>query len=198
MRVFIMRHGETDYNTEGRLQGTMDIELNENGRLQALRAAEKLKETGITLNKVYSSRLKRAAETAEIIASGFGVENIVVNGLEERNLGVWQGQKYTELKNLFAEDYYDGCSEQRGYIIKGGETCDQLLSRGIKAVKHILSQSDKDDCILILSHGVMIMALLTFAREPDFKVLSADLLPENLDLHEFDDNELSRITLAEI
>ena len=78
MNVFVIRHGETDWNKEWRLQGRTQIRLNERGREQARETAAGLKKQGIIFDRVYSSPLLRAVETAEIL-SGFTLENIATD-----------------------------------------------------------------------------------------------------------------------
>lgn len=91
--IYIVRHGQTDWNKVGRLMGHTDIELNDFGKQQALIVKEKLK--GVRFDKVFSSPLKRAKETAEIIA---GVEVSLDKRLMERGNGELEGKLKTEIK----------------------------------------------------------------------------------------------------
>ena len=89
VRIFLARHGQTDWNLEGRLQGGTDIPLNATGRQQAARLAERLK--GIHLDAVYSSALARSRDTAQIVV---GSDTLTSNArLNERRLGKFEGQK---------------------------------------------------------------------------------------------------------
>src|SRR5207247_2386425 len=86
---FLVRHGETDLNKEGRLQGYTDISLNETGRLQAEKAANTLTRSNIDL--IISSHLKRAHETAEIISKSTGAKIQIDENLKEKNYGEGEG-----------------------------------------------------------------------------------------------------------
>ena len=90
LRIYLARHGQTDWNLEGRLQGGTDVPLDAAGRQQAVALAERLK--GVRLDAVYSSALRRTRETAEIV-SGAAVPLSPLAGLNERRLGKFEGQK---------------------------------------------------------------------------------------------------------
>lgn len=87
--LLLVRHGETDWNAEGRLQGHTDTLLNDYGRRQAAALAEDLAGDGIDV--VYSSDLARARETAEIVAGHLGLPVVLEPGLREKNWGSWEG-----------------------------------------------------------------------------------------------------------
>lgn len=101
MSIYLIRHGQTDWNIEHRFQGREDIELNETGRRQA-------KETGLALEKdnfsaIISSPLKRAKETAEIIAQHLGIDDVIVDeGIIERDLGLLSGLSPSEREAIKA------------------------------------------------------------------------------------------------
>ena len=96
MKVFITRHGQTEWNSLGRLQGRKDIELNEVGKEQALITGEKIKDEKIDI--IITSPLKRARETAEIINKQFNVEIVEDDRLMERCYGDFEGITKVELK----------------------------------------------------------------------------------------------------
>ena len=87
--LLLVRHGETDWNAEGRLQGHTDTLLNDYGRRQAAALGEDLAGDGIDV--VYSSDLARARETAEIVAGRLGLPVVLEPGLREKNWGSWEG-----------------------------------------------------------------------------------------------------------
>ena len=87
--LLLVRHGETDWNAEGRLQGHTDTPLNDYGRRQAAALGEDLAGDGI--DAVYSSDLARARETAEIVAGRLGLPVVLEPGLREKNWGSWEG-----------------------------------------------------------------------------------------------------------
>src|SRR5690242_8696605 len=87
--LLLVRHGETDWNAEGRLQGQTDRPLNEYGRRQARELAERLAGDGVVA--IYASDLSRAKETAEIVGGRLGLPVVVDPDLRERNWGTWEG-----------------------------------------------------------------------------------------------------------
>ena len=89
MIVYLMRHGQTDWNKEYRLQGATDIPLNEEGRRQAKEAAEKMRD--IPFECVYSSPLIRAKETAQIISAFHDIPTVVDDRLKEMSFGIYEG-----------------------------------------------------------------------------------------------------------
>jgi broad specificity phosphatase PhoE len=101
MTLLIVRHGETDWNNDGRWQGHADTPLNERGREQARKLAESL--DGV--DAVYSSDLARARETAEILAEPLGLDVRLDPRLRERAFGAWEGLTSMEIESRFADDH---------------------------------------------------------------------------------------------
>lgn len=91
MRIYLVRHGETDWNVQDLTQGWTDIPLNAHGAAQAQSLADKIKQTGITFDAVYSSPLRRVYRTAEIATNG-KYQIITDNRLKERNCGEFEGK----------------------------------------------------------------------------------------------------------
>ena len=99
MKLYLIRHGQTDWNVAGKIQGSTDIPLNDMGKRQAACLAEGM--AGRPVTKVFSSCLSRAYETARAIGSSQHVEVIKVHGLEEVGYGVWEGMTMEEIeKNI--------------------------------------------------------------------------------------------------
>jgi alpha-ribazole phosphatase len=94
---YLVRHGETEWNAEGRICGRTDIPLSEAGRQQAKSLAERLKP--IPFEALYSSPLKRALETALVIAEPLGLQPILDDRLVELNYGQWEGKRLAEIMN---------------------------------------------------------------------------------------------------
>jgi probable phosphoglycerate mutase len=100
--LLLVRHGETDWNRDGRWQGHSDTQLNDAGRAQARRVAGELGDVDV----IYSSDLARARETAKIIAAQLGdIEVNVDNRLRERSFGAWEGRTGPEIEADFAEQH---------------------------------------------------------------------------------------------
>ena len=143
--ILLARHGETDWNREGRWQGWADAPLNQNGRAQARELAEQLRST--PFDAVYSSDLSRARETAEIVAAPHGVDVVRDAGLREIDVGSWSGLTRAELAERFPTgDRPDG------------ETRDQHRERVHAAVQRI-ARANLGRRILIVTHGGTMRAL---------------------------------------
>jgi broad specificity phosphatase PhoE len=143
--IFLARHGETDWNREGRWQGWADPPLNERGRDQARELAEQLRAT--PFDAVYSSDLARAHETAEIVAKPHRMAVVADPGLREIDVGSWSGLTRAELDERFPDgDRPDG------------ETRDQHRVRVQAAVERI-ARANLGRRILIVTHGGTMRAL---------------------------------------
>lgn len=99
----LIRHGETSWNVERRLQGHLDVPLNEAGRRQACLSAAAL--AGQSFSALYCSDLGRAHETARWIAEALGLDPVPLESLRERHYGAFQGLTYDEARTRFPEDY---------------------------------------------------------------------------------------------
>src|SRR5215211_9126850 len=97
--ILLARHGETDWNREGRFQGHADPPLNRTGRAQAFDLSRAL--AAEKLAAMYSSPLRRALETAEIVAASHGLEPVTVDGLREVDVGSWSGLTRAEIEQRF-------------------------------------------------------------------------------------------------
>ena len=152
--IYIVRHGQTDWNIEGRYQGTIDIELNENGINQAKQICEELK--NIKFDKIFSSPLKRALQTARIISSG---DIIIDNRLIERSNGYLEGKLKSEC-NIDID--FNNPNENRLNI-------ENILDfrKRIKDSFDDITKNYQDENILVVTHaGVGIYARCYFEGEP--------------------------------
>jgi broad specificity phosphatase PhoE len=132
--LLLVRHGETDWNAEGRLQGHTDRPLNPYGRDQAKALAERLAGDGIAA--VYASDLSRAVETAEIVGERLGLAVVVDPDLREKNWGSWEGLTGAER---------DGVE----YV---GETAREHSERILRAIRRI-AERHPDERVLVVTHG---------------------------------------------
>ena len=149
MRVYMVRHGETDWNLDGRVQGREDIPINSNGIKQAIDTAGAFHDKNIEL--IITSPLIRARKTAEIIADKLGgqVEVKVDDGLIERDFGIRSGMTIDKKKTF---DLFD--------IEEDGEPLDEVKARVIATINHYASQY-KDSNLIMVSHGAAINAVLS-------------------------------------
>ncbi|ABX42269.1 histidine phosphatase family protein [Lachnoclostridium phytofermentans] len=166
MNIYFIRHGETDWNVENKIQGSNDIDLNENGINQALALGEKVKTQGLPIHKVYSSPQKRARKTAKILSEALQVDHIVKAGLEEMNLGRWEGFTWKEVKETDSETFNIWHANRNTKETPDGESYEEVLSRSIAAIQSILKNESQD--IAIVSHGAVIKCLLCYINKVPF------------------------------
>ncbi|KAK4759108.1 hypothetical protein SAY87_020409 [Trapa incisa] len=157
--IIVVRHGETEWNSDGRIQGHLDVELNQIGKQQAAAVANRLSKEG-KISAVYSSDLKRASETAQAIATACGgLEVIKEPELRERNLGDLQGLQLKEaakLKPLAYEAFLSHQSDQE--LPGGGESIDQLYKRCTSSLETI-ARKHKGERVVVVTHGGVIRSL---------------------------------------
>ena len=103
MNIYFARHGQTDWNIIGKVQGTTDIPLNETGTDQAKKLCEYFEKQNISLTKVYTSRQIRAMQTARIVRDRFHLDYEAVSGLEEMNMGAFEGHTWVETEALYSD-----------------------------------------------------------------------------------------------
>ncbi len=132
---FLIRHGETDWNVEGRYQGQADPPLNERGRAQAQRVAEALREQ--RLDALYASDLRRAAETAEAIGRATGLPVRYDPRLREIDQGEWQGLLVTEIERRYPDLFRRWREAPLTVTPPGGESIAHLQQRVLAAVEDI-------------------------------------------------------------
>ncbi|KAM7263445.1 hypothetical protein ACFE04_001128 [Oxalis oulophora] len=157
--IIVVRHGETEWNADGRLQGHLDVMLNDVGRQQAVLVAERLSREP-RISAVYSSDLKRASETAETIATRCGVQEVVRDpDLRERHLGELQGLVYKEASVSNPKACQAVSSHRTDKEIPGGgESIDQLFHRCSSAMERI-SQKHKGERVVVVTHGGVVRSL---------------------------------------
>jgi broad specificity phosphatase PhoE len=158
--VLLARHGETDWNREGRWQGHTDIALNDMGRAQARTLAALVSGSGVV--RVHASDLARARETAEIVAAALGLAEVVVDpALRERSFGVFEGLTRQECAERHPEHWASYRSDAR-LVPPGAESQSVLAERMTGAVARAVEARGVDDsgAVLVVSHGGSIRALL--------------------------------------
>ncbi|MDD6795616.1 MAG: histidine phosphatase family protein [Clostridiaceae bacterium] len=183
MRLLLTRHGQTDWNVANLIQGKCDIELNYVGIKQADTLAQKLKEGDYSIKKIYTSILKRAKKTAEIIGTKFEVPVEEIEGLEEIDLGRWESLSWEEVKAKYANDYYDWLEDLEDSKVSKGESYNELLERTLEALKEIIDDNKEiDGDILIVTHSAVIMILqcylngVPFAKMDMFKTKNTEVV----------------------
>jgi broad specificity phosphatase PhoE len=156
--ILLARHGETDWNREGRFQGNADPPLNRTGRDQAVELSVAL--MAEDLAAVYSSPLRRALETAEILAASRELEPVIVAALQEVDVGSWSGLTRTEVEQRFPEQYARWLDYGQGW--EDGETYDEMGTRVVAALLELATAHDGER-VLAVTHGGPIRAAFAFA-----------------------------------
>jgi broad specificity phosphatase PhoE len=146
--LLLARHGETDWNAERRWQGHAESDLSENGRAQARALADHLRGRGI--DAIYSSDLRRARDTAVIVASKLGLPVQVDAALREVDIGEWSGLTTDEIETRFPE----GAARRRngGTGWERGEPIEAMSARILSAVRSIAAAHD-GETVLAVTHG---------------------------------------------
>lgn len=167
-RIFLIRHGLTLWNHEFRYQGHTDIELSPEGRAQAQALQQRLQQENI--NAIYSSNLRRALETAEIINEPHKLE-IKINPLfKEINFGIWEGLTYKDLQINYPEQLKIWTETPHLLKLEKGETFSELRDRSIMGMQEVLSLH-KEGNIIVVSHGGTIASLICgLLQEPLVKM----------------------------
>ena len=151
--IVLVRHGETDWNREHRFQGHADIPLNDAGRAQARELAEQFVDEPVSA--IYTSPLRRAAETARIIAARLELEARTLEPLREIDVGAWEGLTIDQVKSR-----YPGRSDENWHAgWTDGETYDELAVRVLPALVELGSRHD-DGLVLAITHAGPIRAAL--------------------------------------
>ncbi|HEL1614161.1 TPA: histidine phosphatase family protein [Streptococcus suis] len=151
--IYLMRHGETLFNTQGRVQGVCDSPLTENGRAQAQAAKNYFAEQGVQFGAVYSSTQERATDTAKIVS---GQENVQqLKGLKEMDFGIFEAQP-----EMLLPKFRPGARSFEDLLVPfGGEDIRAVGSRVREAILSV-AESDPADPILMVSHGAAIWGLV--------------------------------------
>jgi broad specificity phosphatase PhoE len=178
-RLILIRHGETDWNIEGRWQGQIDVALNARGQKQVEEMAQQL--VGCVeadgLSAIYSSDLARARQTARALARMTGLPLYLDERLREIHQGEWQGLLVSEIQGRYAEEFKKRKTNPLSVAPPGGETARQVQERVIQATEEILSQHH-GETVAVVSHGFAIAVILTHYRGYPFEKVW-DLIPGN-------------------
>jgi probable phosphoglycerate mutase len=151
-KLCLIRHGETSWNTERRLQGHTDIPLNTKGVLQARQMAQALKNIKLLFDVLYTSDLKRAADTANAIVELFGVEAKVDIALRERHFGALQGLTIQEAPLLQPVIWQAHIARDLEHELEGGESITQFALR-VQTTLDKIQEQHSGKTILLVSHG---------------------------------------------
>jgi broad specificity phosphatase PhoE len=163
-RIYLFRHGRTDWNAEGRIQGHLDVPLNDEGRAQARRLLAPLARLGV--EAYLSSDLSRARETAEIARGRRTVPLHTHPGLREIHLGELQGLTHAEISARYGEEFsrelWKRALNDEDVAKLGSESGEQVLARALGAVREFL-RAHGHARVAVATHGGVIRRVLQHA-----------------------------------
>ncbi|MZQ75183.1 MAG: histidine phosphatase family protein [Peptoclostridium sp.] len=189
-RIYLTRHGQTEWNVQKRFQGHKDSALTETGVRQAQWLRDAIQNTPI--DKVYSSPLPRAYTTARIITEGKGIEIESREGLKEMNFGVWEGMSESEIKVGSAEQLHNFWNRPHMFVPCGGESYEEASRRIITEFDGIVKSSSGSNLLMVV-HGVVLKLILLHAENGSMQDLWQPpfVHPTSLSVLEYDETQNS-------
>jgi len=177
-RFIVVRHGETAWNAQGRIQGHLDSPLNEEGLAQALLVGERLAREPI--DALYCSDLGRVQQTIQPLLDRTSIAPRMTERLRERKLGVFQGLTSRECQARYPEDYARFHARDVDHAVPGGESIREV-NRRVGALFTDLTAHHPGQCVVAVTHGGVLDALYRFVtgtpldRVRDFPIYNASL-----------------------
>ena len=159
-QLIIVRHGETEWNLNGRIQGHLDSPLTKSGRAQAEAIASRLQ--AIEINALYSSDLGRAYATAQIISNKTGHHILTDKRLRELHLGKFEGLTEGEVRKQYPDEFVYLRNAELDYIYPGGESKGQFSARLISCLEELMEKHYGGQ-ILVITHGGALSRLMRHA-----------------------------------
>ena len=194
MELHIFRHGETNWNAEGRAQSHMGSTLTKLGKKQACVLAQKVK--GYAYEKIYSSSSLRARQTSEIIWPNRHEEIIYLDDLKEIYLGPWEGQLYSDIARRDPESHNHFFKEPHLFSLEGAESFNDLTTRAVKIVNEIYSEN-RGRIVALVGHGAFIKALLTKIEDKELSQIWHPPFMQNCahNIVKFDEKKAPQVTV---
>jgi len=155
--IFLIRHGETVWNTKKLIQGQLDSPLTDNGIRQSNLLSKRIKK--INPDIIYTSDLKRAIDTANIINQHINKDVIEISGVRERHWGVFQGADWPKVKKFFPTQYKYYKNDSKNYMIPNGESYNQVAKRTMDSLSDIIKNHENQK-IVVVTHGGVISPLI--------------------------------------
>ncbi|MFM8550786.1 MAG: histidine phosphatase family protein [Nitrospiraceae bacterium] len=157
-RLFLVRHGATVLSAEDRFAGATDVELSDEGRVQAERLAERLADA--ELAAVYASPMRRTVETAALIVGAHALAPIPCDGLREIHHGRWEGLTRTEVETRFPDEYAAWEADPFTFAPSGGESGLSVMARALPVIREIVVRHAGAN-VLVVSHKATLRLLLS-------------------------------------
>ena len=193
-RLYLVRHGATQSTAEDRFSGAEDVNLSEEGRIQAMRLSERLADDNIAA--VFTSPLTRTMDTARILAGPHGLFPIPKDGLREISHGHWEGKSRKEVETQFLKEYNAWEADPFTVAPKEGESGLTVLARALPVVREVIEQYEGQN-VLVVSHKatirILVSSLLGFEMRGYRDRL--DQAPAGLNILDFKDPVRARLML---
>ena len=165
MKLYLVRHGETEWNHLRKMQGQMDIPLNEYGIELAEKTAEGMKD--IQFDRIFASPLVRAKKTAEYLAMNCGVEIETDDRLKEINFGEGEGSNINEVKEDPSHPLHNFFIHPDQFVpMEGGESFQQVQARGLEFIREaVLPLEGEVENVAVVAHAAIIRSIMLFVKE---------------------------------
>jgi len=181
MILYCVRHGQSTHNAEGRVQGQSDVPLSDFGRRQSEAVAQAL--AGLPIETIYTSPLRRALETARVVADATGLEIQTDPRLKEINAGIFQDRLRADLERLYPAEFARWLSGDPDFTIPGGESRRALARRGCEALE--ATRMAGPEHAAVVSHVRLLVVTLE----------ALALLPEGQPLESLHNGSITRLRL---
>jgi len=188
MKWYFVRHGEIQANVKKIYAGWSDEELTKRGHQQAREVAEELAD--FEIGSIYTSPLKRAVQTAEIIGDFLRKSPILEEGFKELRLGIWEGMGEEEITRQFPEKWKIWTTSPAELILEGRETLQELVERVLAGLKRV-REREVDGSVLVVTHVAIIRVLLLYVRKMDLNLYRTIPVPGNGKIFKLADKPLS-------
>lgn len=162
LRLFITRHGQTEWNTQNRMQGWKDSPLTDLGIRNAIELGNRLNQ--VEFKAVYSSPLKRTVDTADLIIRERQIPIITDKNLREMNMGDWEGRVQEDIQKEAPESFHKFWSKPHLYIPESGEAFIDVQSRALLAIDRIQKKQHAGN-VLVVTHTIVIKSLLAHYKQ---------------------------------
>ena len=157
-KIYLARHGESEWNILKKVQGQQDAPLSEKGIRQATLLGNRL--INEKIDKIYSSDLIRAYKTAKIIGNITHVEVVPMKELREINFGIWEGLTSDILEVKYIKEHKLWLKEPENLKIEGAESIVEVQKRAMESVNKIINDNNNIDNVLIVSHGATLKTII--------------------------------------
>ena len=160
MKLVFVRHGESDGNADGILQGQTEFHLSERGRSQSRSLRERFQMEGFRPTHIYSSPQHRTTETAQLVTSHWPTPIVYLDDLKEYDVGIFSGLTWSEIGTKYPEIAHEFQQSRNWDIVQGAETLTSRRNRAIRVIETIFAHHENNDVVLVFTHGGILQYIL--------------------------------------